>query len=112
MNLHMKPSLFFSMLGLSVALSCSQQSPIEDSVPIVYFDEFSDISPAEIIETSFLKLATTDGSLISSLSQIHSTKDWVLILDNSSVLANNRALAFDKKGAFITQIGQQGEGPR
>ncbi|MDR1582938.1 MAG: 6-bladed beta-propeller [Prevotellaceae bacterium] len=101
----MKPQLFFSLLVLLTVLSCSRHSSSEDNVPIICFDEFSDIHSAETMITSFLKLSTTDNCLISSLSQLISTKDLLLIADGKKVLV------FDKKGSFITQIGQKGEGP-
>jgi hypothetical protein len=75
-------------------------------VPIVYFDGSSgNIHPSEIMTTSFLKLSTTDNCLINTVSQIISTKDLLLIFDGKKMLV------FDKKGSFITQLGQRGAGP-
>jgi hypothetical protein len=92
-------------IALLAVLSCSRQSSNEDNLPVICFDGFRDIHPAEITTTSFLKLSTDNNCLIGSLSQIISTKDLLLIADEKKVLV------FDKKGSFITQIGQQGKGP-
>jgi hypothetical protein len=77
----------------------------DDKIKTVFFDKFSNISPAEILEQSFIKLETTDDCLLGFFDQIISTKNLLLILYDDKVFV------FDKNGFYITQINRKGQGP-
>jgi hypothetical protein len=86
-------------------LSCSNQKKDDNKIKTIFFDKFSEISPSEILEQSFIKLETTDDCLLGYFDQIASAKNLLLILYDDKVFV------FDKKGSYITQINRKGQGP-
>jgi hypothetical protein len=99
----MKKILFCVFISL-LSCSCATQKK-DDTIKTVFFDKFSNVSPAEILQQSFMKLETTDNCLLGFFDQIASTKNLLLILDDDKVFV------FDTKGSYITQINCKGQGP-
>jgi hypothetical protein len=99
----MKKILLFCISFL--LLSCSEQGKNENKIKTVFFDKFSDVSPSEILEQSFIKLETTDDCLLGYFDQIAFVKNRLLILYQDKIIV------FDKNGSYITQINRKGQGP-
>lgn len=56
---------------------------------------------------TFIKLETSEMSLIDKVNQIEYKNDTLFLLDSST----SRLIAFNKNGAFLKAIGKKGNGP-
>lgn len=89
-------------------MSCTNVKQKNDSELIdISFEKMSTINPMDVLNTSFIKLETTDSCLISSVGILVSVDNYLLVLDGRS----SELYAFDKEGKFETKVGRKGNGP-
>ncbi len=104
----------FGCITILVALaasSCVRKSAGEGAAEIVVKVDVSKSAAFDIDADASLErlvpLETTDSSLIGSLDKVLFAGDDIVVLDKK----NKRILLFSGTGAFLRQIGRQGNGP-
>ena len=110
-------TFILSMACLLFLMGCRQASNYSDTdfnAPVIRIDIdnmgyqsvllFSDIFE----QISFVKLETTDSSMIGRIDKIVATEDKYIILDISIA---KTVFVFDHSGKFLNRIGTNGNGP-
>lgn len=98
----MKHILLISILLLC---SCNREKEILNTKQII-FNNINCFDINNIISYQFIPLETNDNCLISNITDIEITNNYIYINDN-----RNKLLVFDLSGKFIKQIGNYGNGP-
>jgi hypothetical protein len=84
-------------------------APDIEQIRITDIDENSVMKYSEIFDSiRFVRLETTDNSLIGRVDKIIVTDDRFVILDASIA---KMVFVFDKNGKFLNRIGKNGNGP-
>lgn len=102
--------IIFSVLVLFtfIFFSCNSQHTTNEDVIRVSFTKTDAIPASDLLETTFLKLSTSDSCLIGKVNQLEEINGQYLILDGTIA---QRLYLFDKNGKFLRQIGRFGMGP-
>lgn len=113
----------FFIISCLLLISCNRQVPkeisvyeeaaIEDSsvvrIAIENLDRNKVLKCSEVFDSiRFVRLETTDSSLIGRIKKIVATNDYFFILDASTA---KTVFVFDKTGKFLNRIGTNGNGP-
>ena len=102
--------LFFGMLVSILCFSCGEMNTSNVSVKKEYitWDSLIEVGNLEeIIDTiDFVKLQTTENSLMGHIVKLEVDDEYLFIKDN-----NQKLFVFDIDGSFIGNIGKIGNGP-
>ena len=100
---------FIIIIALSI-IACKHSATNRYSgLEVIDFAKSSMESDAELFETTFIKLETTDNSLIGGyIAQIEAANEHLFILTGGG---NINLLVFDLSGKFKGTIGKIGRGP-
>ena len=89
--------------------SCStNRTDKEYAKTTINFGRSKNVSPSDVFSTSFVKLETNDKCLIGTVSQAEEYEGVFYLLD---AFITKTIYAFDKRGKFISTVGQVGNGP-
>lgn len=103
MQLHMKIFTLLTLLMLLIACKHSDDKilMVDTHAKVVKQANLSDVFQ----KGRCVKLDTDDSCLISAVSQVNTTQDFIFVSENK------RLLQFDRSGRLIKQIGSHGRGP-
>ncbi|MDX2304518.1 MAG: 6-bladed beta-propeller [Microscillaceae bacterium] len=106
---------FYYFLILFLSVSCSYDTKDQTrltpdfQIDISLNDIKKNIKYSDFIDQyDFVKLETSENSLIGSIDEIRCSKQYIFILD---MFISKGVFQFDRKGRFIRRVGKVGEGP-
>lgn len=101
--------LLFLIMACALA-SCARKNTtdVKDDVEVLDFNVSQSKDKLSCgYKLSFVRLETNDSCLIDKVNQIEYKNDTLFILDSNK----SNLLAFKKDGAFLSKIGETGNGP-
>lgn len=97
---------FVLLLSGLIMLSCTKQQT--DTLTSIAFEQTKSLPVSEVLETSFVKLSTSDDCLIGTITQAGEVNGQFLLLDG---VVGKKLFLFQKDGNFLKQIGDSGSAP-
>lgn len=103
--------IFFNSFLISLIfllISCANRNRIDKTAEIIDFGELESINATELIsDYSYVRLESSESSLLGNISQIEIYNDKIYILDNKM----NAFYVFAMDGKFIMKLEGTGNGP-